>query len=75
VTDLLDQLIRESTVLEVGLETANTYAVVREQLRETGKPLPENDVWISALAVQHGLDIVSRDTHFDHVPGLRRRAW
>lgn len=72
---LLDELIRESTVLSIGLETATAYAAVREALRAQGTPIPENDVWISALAIEHGLDIVSRDRDFDHVAGVRRRGW
>jgi tRNA(fMet)-specific endonuclease VapC len=72
---LFDELVRESTVLSVGLGTAAVYATVREALRAQGTPIPENDVWISALAMEHGLDIVSRDTDFDHVAGVRRRSW
>lgn len=72
---LFDELIRESIVLSVGIETAVAYAAVREALRARGTPIPENDVWISALAIEHGLDIVSRDTAFDHVAGIRRRSW
>jgi len=72
---LFDELIRESTVLTIGVETAAAYAAVREALLAKGTPIPENDVWISALAIEHGLDIVSRDTDFDHVAGLRRRGW
>lgn len=72
---LLETLIRESIVLDVGLGTATAYARVRERLRAIGRPLPENDVWIGALAIEHDLDVVSRDGHFDHIEGLRRRAW
>ena len=72
---LLDQLIDESTVLDVTPRTAEIYAVVREGLRAKGTPISENDVWISALAIEHGLDVVSRDTDFDHVAGVRRRGW
>jgi predicted nucleic acid-binding protein len=72
---LFDELIRESTVLSVGVPTAAAYAAVREALRAQGTPIPEHDVWISALAIEHGLDIVSRDTGFDRVAGIRRRSW
>lgn len=72
---LLDSLIRESIVLHVDETTAETYPRVREDLRRAGRPIPENDVWISALARQHDLPVVSRDEHFAHVPGLRRLAW
>jgi tRNA(fMet)-specific endonuclease VapC len=72
---LFEQLIHESTVLPVTTATAAAYATVREALRAKGTPIPENDVWISALAIEHGLDIVSRDSDFDRVPGVRRRTW
>ena len=72
---LLEQLIAESVVLDVDRATTESYAVVRERLRAKGRPIAENDVWISALAIQHGFDVVSRDAHFDHVAGLRRRSW
>ncbi|HEX2685600.1 MAG TPA: PIN domain-containing protein [Kofleriaceae bacterium] len=72
---LFEELIRESIVLSVSVETAAAYAAVRQDLRAQGTPIPENDVWISALAIEHGLDIVSRDTDFDRVAGVRRRSW
>ena len=72
---LLERLIDESTVLSIGPDTAVEYAAIRETLRANGTPIAENDVWISALASEHGLDVVSRDKDFDHVPGLRRRDW
>lgn len=72
---LLDDLVRESTVLAISVATTAAYATVREALRSRGTPIPENDVWISALAVEHRLEIVSRDSEFDRVPGIRRRSW
>lgn len=75
ILPLFNELIRESTVLTISLETAAAYAVVREALHAQGTPIPENDVWISALAIEHGLEIVSRDGDFDQVAGVRRRSW
>jgi tRNA(fMet)-specific endonuclease VapC len=72
---LFEMLVRESSVLSIGVATAAAYASVREALRAQGTPIPENDVWISALAIEHRLDIASRDRDFDQVPGVRRRAW
>lgn len=72
---LLDTLIAESRVLALDLATAERYAEVRDELRRQGTPIPENDVWVAALARQHELPVVSRDEHFDQVPGLDRRAW
>lgn len=72
---LLAELARESVVLDVTAETAGVYATVREGLRRRGRPIPENDVWIAALALQHGLEIASNDARFDVVAGLTRHAW
>ena len=62
-------------VLPVVEETATRYAAIRQQLKRAGSPLPTNDVWIAALAQQHDLAILSRDTHFDAVPTLTRLGW
>jgi tRNA(fMet)-specific endonuclease VapC len=72
---LLRTLIRESTVLPIDETTASTYSQVRDELRGKGRPIPENDLWIAALARQHGQPVVSNDGHFDSVPGLRRLPW
>lgn len=71
---LLDLLIEESEVLLIDEETTRHYASVRQQLRRAGTPIPENDVWIAALSYQHGLAIVSRDTHFDVVDRTSEEA-
>lgn len=72
---LFDLLIHESIVLPVDVETTVHYANVREGLRRRGRPIPENDVWVSALSLQHDLPIVSRDSHFDEVAGVARLEW
>lgn len=72
---LLNLLIEESIVLPIDEETTRHYAEVRQHLRRAGTPIPENDLWIAALAHQHALPIVSRDTHFDLVEPAVRRSW
>jgi len=72
---LLEILIRESLVLAVDKATAENYSHVRDELRRKGRPIPENDIWIAALARQHRQPVVSRDDHFDYVTDLRRIAW
>jgi predicted nucleic acid-binding protein len=62
-------------VLAVTEETTLTYAVVRVALKRIGRPIPANDAWIAALALQHRLPILTRDEHFDAVPNLQRKAW
>jgi tRNA(fMet)-specific endonuclease VapC len=62
-------------VLDVDEQTTTSYAVVRGELKRAGTPIPSNDVWIAALCRQHSLPVLSRDRHFDLVPGLRRIDW
>jgi len=75
IEPLFDRLVGESIVLDVSLETASVYARVRARLLTEGHPIPENDVWIAALAVEHDLPIVSRDTDFDYVADVQRIPW
>jgi len=75
LAELLGALISQSVVLPIEVATTPHYARVREELRRAGTPIPENDVWIAALARQHGLAVVSRDEHFDRVSRLVRHAW
>ena len=70
--DFLEQTVR---VLDITRETAAVYAAVRFELKQRGKPIPENDVWIASLARQHGLSVMSQDVHFDAVPGIQRLSW
>ena len=62
-------------LLVVGRETARQYAEVRRELKAAGHPIPSNDVWIAALAREHRLPVVSRDSHFSLVQGLRLLSW
>lgn len=52
--------------------TTRIYAAVYAQLKGQGTPIPTNDMWIAALALQHGLTLYARDKHFDHLPQLTR---
>ena len=72
---LFRRLEAESIVLYPDRATADLYAAIRHDLRKRGRPIPENDMWIAALARQFELDIVSQDAHFDHIPGIRRISW
>ncbi len=62
-------------ILEIGEVTAYHYADIRLELKKAGQPIPVNDLWIAALTRQHGSIILSRDTHFDSVAGIKRVTW
>jgi tRNA(fMet)-specific endonuclease VapC len=55
--------------------TAQHYGRIRNDLRAIGRPVPENDLWIAAIARQHGLTLVTRDQHFQHIVGLSLEMW
>ncbi len=67
--------LRHFDVLPVTDQTAAAYAKLRLALKQQGTPIPANDAWIAALALQHRLPVLSRDRHFDVVPHLTRRGW
>ena len=69
---LFRKLIGESLVLDVDQSTGELYAQIRFELKQKGRPLPDNDIWIAALVRQHNLSLVSRDSHFDVVGGIGR---
>lgn len=55
--------------------TAWIYGEVRNHLRLKARPIPENDLWIAAIAIQHGLTLATRDEHFNDVDDLKRENW
>lgn len=59
-------------VLYADDETTHHYARLFRQLRAQGTPIPTNDLWTAALAVQYGLHLFARDRHFDHLPQIPR---
>lgn len=53
--------------LEIDQETARRYALILTSLRAAGTPIPTNDIWIAASAMQHGLELLTADDHFSKV--------
>lgn len=71
----LEALAAENTVLGCGLETARIFGGLKHRLRVKGRPIPANDLWIAATAIEHGLVLATRDEHFADIDGLDREAW
>ncbi|HET6231442.1 MAG TPA: type II toxin-antitoxin system VapC family toxin [Longimicrobiaceae bacterium] len=66
----------ESTIpLACDHETARFYGKIKNGLRAKGRPIPENDIWIAALARQHGITLATRDAHFREIDGLPLLSW
>ncbi len=74
-TKVIDDLVAWNVILACDTVTAKHYGQIRHQLRVKGRPLPENDIWIAAVAIQHGLTVVTRDAHFQEIAGLTVEGW
>lgn len=64
-----------ATVLGISKATAHRYGQVKDRLRIQGTPIPENDIWIAAIAQQYELSLATYDEHFDLVDGLQVVRW
>ena len=73
--DWLANHLGDFDLLAITADTTVPYASLRAALKRMGRPIPANDAWIAALAMQHGFPILSRDEHFDVLPDVRRISW
>ena len=55
-------------IAPLGAETAQRYAEIVSYLRDRGTPIPTNDIWIAACAMEWGLRLFTTDRHFDRLP-------
>ncbi len=55
---------------DIDEDTAEYYSEIQTALKKKGKPIPTNDIWIAATALQYGLKLYTSDRHFKYVPGL-----
>ena len=62
-------------IVSCDLDVAREYGLLKQRLREKGRPLPENDLWIAAAAKRHGMVLVTRDRHFHEVEDLLTADW
>lgn len=62
-------------VLRVDADTADVYGQAKQGLRAKGRPIPENDIWIAALAIQYDLTLITDDAHFAEVDNLNWQGW
>ncbi len=74
VTDI-QEIAGRYRLLPVQEDTALAYGKIKAALRKKGTPIPENDIWIAAIAIKHNLTVVTRDKHFDEIDGLKIKKW
>ena len=66
----VEAFVAKCRVLPADGITAKVYGDVRFALKKAGKPIPENDVWIAAICLQHEITLATADGHFSFVAGL-----
>ncbi|MGQ9556696.1 MAG: type II toxin-antitoxin system VapC family toxin [Desulfurispora sp.] len=71
----IDELVFRVKVLSVDTQTARLYGQIKSIMQRKGQPIPENDLWIAALAQQHGLVLATRDQHFNFIPNVVVVNW
>ena len=71
----INDLAKQANILTPDLLTAQYYGIIKSELSTKGKPLPENDIWIAAIAKHHDLILVSKDKHFENIEGLPLEKW
>lgn len=71
----LEDFVASNTVLVCDLVTSQFYGQIKNSLKRKGKPIPDNDIWIAAIALQYKLILVSRDQHFSEIDVLLVETW
>ena len=75
ISPVLDRFASEANILPCDLAVAQVYGALKNRLRLLGRRIPENDLWIAAIALQHRLILATRDEHFSHIEDLMVAAW
>jgi len=71
----VDNFVAANTILVCDSKTSATYGIVKNALKKKGRPIPDNDIWIAAITLQHSLTLITRDAHFNEVDGLQIEVW
>jgi len=58
-------------IIDVTIETAEIFGEIKNELRKKGKMIPSNDIWIAAHAIETGSKVITYDSHFRSISGLR----
>ncbi len=71
----IEAFIVDYPILACDQTTGDVYGKIKATLIVKGRPLPENDIWIAAIARQHDLTLVTRDDHFNEINDLKTDRW
>jgi tRNA(fMet)-specific endonuclease VapC len=66
---------RQAIIINCDAVTAKYYALLKSKLKAAGRPVPENDIWIAATAMQNKITVATRDVHFSYFEGITIERW
>jgi tRNA(fMet)-specific endonuclease VapC len=69
------QFINTCTVIPMGKETCIFYSRTRCSLKQRGRPIPDNDIWIASQCLEHKWKLITDDEHFKYVDDLAIESW
>lgn len=67
----INDFLQNCKILEITFETSKTYGKIKNQLKLSGTPIPENDIWIGAISHQFSLPIYTLDSHFEKIKDIQ----
>lgn len=71
----IEDFLQLCAILGPGERPAHYYGRIKADLARLGKPIPQNDIWIAAIAIEHNLPLATRDQHFTFVSGSVLLKW
>ena len=71
----ISKALAQYPLLTINEVTCIQYGKIKASLRRKGNPIPENDIWIAAIAIQYNLTVSTRDQHFKVIDGLTIEEW
>lgn len=71
----IEEFSAGNTILPCDADTGKWYGQIKQELKLKGSPIPENDIWIAAVARQYDLTLVTRDDHFQRIPNFQTESW
>lgn len=66
-----NEFIDVCDVLNITRKTADRYSSIRLELKQKGRPIPENDLWIASICIEQNLPLITGDAHFDNINDLK----
>ncbi len=71
----IQKITSRYNVLLIDEQTTINYGSIKATLRKNGSPIPENDIWIAAIAQRYELTLITRDGHFKKIVGITLKNW